>query len=103
MNVGLHRSRIGAPALPLGDAQFFGPNNDLSVKSLCALLSKETKEPAKHRMIRNGIFVKARKAPIKQIGAQLLFQLPKGPASEMFKNYATQETVWSNAATAKIH
>ena len=54
-------------------------------------------------MIRDRVFIKAGEAPIKQIGAQLLFEPSKRPAFEMLEHNAAQQTVGRDRGAPKIH
>ena len=49
------------------------------------------------------VFIKAGEAPIKQIGAQLLFEPSKRPAFEMLEHNAAQQTVGRDGGAPKIH
>src|SRR5947199_588886 len=102
MNVGFHRGGVGTQPLNLGRGLFLGDLDDSRMDPRSSVLAEKAKGAGETGKIGDGILIEASKAAIKETGPQFPFQLPEGPAFEMFQGDATQEPVWSNGTAAEI-
>src|SRR6516162_8178339 len=101
VDVRFHRCRIGAELLCGNNGRLFGLLHDPLVDLLGAFLAKERKSPTQIAKIWNGIFIKAREAPIQEAGSQFALKFAIRPAFDVFKHYTAQQPIRSNAlATA---
>jgi hypothetical protein len=96
VDVAFYAGSVDPQFLALGYSLFLCHAHNPLMNLLGELGTEQGKQAAESAVIRGGLGVKVREAPIDQIAAKLSFQSAKTPALEVFQHAAAQQAIGSD-------